>query len=114
MRVPYDLKLEAVALYREHPASTVIEILGLNVQPRTVQRWALQVHGHPVSRQQLQRHDPLRTRVVALMVAGGLDEHYCLEGHRSFHPCLIRELARDRSIESLAFVCAKHRHAGDC
>ena len=45
MRVPYDLKLEAVDLYREHPASTVIEMLGLNVQPRTVQRWAGQVYG---------------------------------------------------------------------
>lgn len=107
--------MEAVDLYREHPAATVIEMMGLHVEPRTVQRWARQVLGAPVTRRQLRRHDPLRTRVVALMVADGLDEKYCSACQRmSFHPCLIRELRRDRDIGSLVFVCSKCAGPGDC
>lgn len=115
MRATYDLKLEAIDLYREHPASVVKEMLGLEETPRTIQRWAGRVHGRRPTVRSLYRHDVLRTRVMALMVAGGLHDHYCsVHQGMSFHPCLIRELARDQSIGSLVFVCSKCSTPGDC
>jgi hypothetical protein len=112
MRANHNQKLEAVELCRERPALMVKEILGLEETPRTIQRWYGRVYGPRPTRRDLERHDVLRTRVVALMIAGGLNERYCVEGHWSFHPCLIRELKRDSEIGSLAFVCTKRARPG--
>src|SRR5690348_16933936 len=114
MRTPYDQQLEAVELLRELPAWAVVEKLGLSVTPRTVERWAIRAYGSRPTKRRLQRRDVLRDAVVHALEAAGLDRHYCLEAHRSFHPCLIRKVHVEPGIGSLAFVCHKHSRPGDC
>lgn len=97
-----------------YPAWMIVERLGLPRSERTVQRWINQHLGSLPTKRAVARRDPLRSRVVAAMVAGGLNEHYCYVCQRlSLGPCLIRELARDLDVGSLAFVCRKCARPGD-
>ena len=60
------------------------------------------------------RNDKLRRRVVAAMIATGLDPHRCHACPRTtVRPMYIRETAQDDEISSLVFVCRDCKRAGE-
>lgn len=81
---------------------------------RTVQKTVNKYFGPRPPRPKAVAGDRLRRRVVAWMVANGLDEHYCFQCQKwSAFPCSIRELRQDDELGSLAFVCRHCTRAGD-
>jgi hypothetical protein len=96
------------------PAWEIKERLGLRQSVRQVQRLIHSRLGPRPTRRAIERRDVLRDAVVYEMERGGLDRHYCLEGHHSLHPCLVRKIHPEPGVGSLAFVCRKHGVAGDC
>lgn len=112
MRATADERYEA--LYLTDPtnpgfmsASAVAERLGL--PERNVQRWANKAYGRIPTRRELKRRNPEREAQVRQAEADGLDRRYCLLGHSSYHPTLLRRLPDG----SVAFVCRKHARRGD-
>lgn len=95
-------------------ASEIIEDLGLTVGERTIQKQVARYLGHRPTKAMLEAYDPLRSRVVAYMVAQGLDERYCSSCFTStLYKCAIRALKSDDSLDSLVFVCRHCATAAD-
>lgn len=89
-----------------YSAAAIIEQLGLNVSERTIQRFLAAHFGKRPTLKSVRRYDPVRARVVAWMVACGLNEHYCSAcGRATGRPCMIRELRRSADLGDLVFVC---------
>lgn len=108
MHVPPYLKAEAIELSRSMPAWAVRERLGLAVNDRTIQRWARREYGTIPTRRQLAARNPEREALVRSMEADGLHRRYCVRGHTSFWPCLIRGFKGEH-----VFVCRRHAERGD-
>lgn len=110
----YDLE-EVLALAQSGKvASEIVEELGLTVTERAIQKAVNKYLGPRPPRPKAVAGDRLRRRVVAWMVANGLDEHYCFQCQKwSAFPCSIRELRKDDDLGSLAFVCRHCTRAGD-
>lgn len=95
-------------------AAEIIETLGLTVTERAIQKAVNKYLGPRPKRAPAVAGDRLRRRVVAWMVASGLDEHYCAACNRwSAFPCSIRELRQDDELGSLVFVCRHCVRPGD-
>jgi len=92
----------------DQPAWIVKERFGLAEDVRTLQRWARREYGTIPTRRQLARRNPEREVLVRRMESGGLHRRYCVRGHTSFHPCLIRAFRGEH-----VFVCRKHAVRGD-
>lgn len=110
----YDLD-EVLALAEAgKTASEIVEDLGLIVGERAVQKAVNKFLGPLPKRAPAVEGDRLRRRVVAWMVASGLDDHYCFHCEKwSAWPCSIRELKRDDDLGSLVFVCRRCVRPGD-
>lgn len=110
----YDLD-EVLALAEAgKTAAEIVEELGLMVGERAIQKTVNKFLGPRPKRAPAVVGDPLRRRVVAWMVASGLNDHYCFQCEKwSARPCSIRELKRNNDLGSLAFVCRHCVRAGD-
>lgn len=110
----YDLD-EVLALAEAgQTAAEIVEELGLMVGERAIQKTVNKFLGPRPQRAPAIVGDPLRRRVVAWMVASGLDDHYCFQCEKwQPWPCSIRELKRDNDLGSLTFVCRHCVRAGD-
>ena len=102
----YDLD-EVLALAEAgHSAAEIIEDLSLKVGERTIQKQVSKYLGHRPTKLTIETYDPIRSRVVAYMVAQGLDERYCSVClKRTLYKCAIRALRRSDSLDDLVFVC---------
>ena len=110
----YDLD-EVLALAESGKcAAEIIEHLELSVGERAIQKAVNKFLGPRPTRAPAVEGDPLRRRVVAWMVANGLDDHFCFLCEKwSASPCSIRQLKRDDDLGSLAFVCRHCTVPGD-
>jgi hypothetical protein len=89
-----------------YSAPRIIETLGLSVGERTIQKYVAAHFGHRPTIKSVEAYDPVRSRVVAYMVANGLNEYYCSNCHRrSSYKGSIRELRQSDSLDDLVFVC---------
>jgi hypothetical protein len=110
----YDLD-EVLALAEAgRTAAEIIEELGLLVGERAIQKTVNKFLGPRPQRAPALSGDRLRRRVIAWMVASGLDDHYCFQCEKwSAWPCSIRELKQDDDLGSLVFVCRHCVRPGD-
>lgn len=110
----YDLD-EVLALAESGKcAAEIIEDLQLSVGERAIQKTVNKFLGPRPTRAPAVEDDPLRRRVVAWMVANGLDDHFCLQCEKwSAWACSIRQLKRDDDLGSLVFVCRHCAAPGD-
>lgn len=110
----YDLD-EVLALAESGMSAVeIIEDLGLSVGERAIQKTVRKFIGPRPQRPQAVVRDKLRRRIVALMIARGLNERFCnICDKYSPFPCSIREMKADDNLESLCFVCRHCRRAGD-
>lgn len=110
----YDLDEVCALAEAGKTASEIVEELGLSVGERAVQKAVNKFLGPRPQRAPAMSGDRLRRRVVAYMIANGLDEHYCYECEKwSVRPCSIRELKQDDELGSLVFVCRHCVRPGD-
>lgn len=113
-RHTYDLDEVLAYAAAGKSAAAIIEAFGLSVGERTIQKQVAKHLGHKPTRAQLERYDPLRSRVAAYMVGQGLDERYCSAClRRTLYKCAIRALDSGESLDSLVFVCRQCATAAD-
>lgn len=91
----------------DQPAWIVKERYGLEQDVRTLQRWARREYG-TIPTRQVMLADRERYKLVLRAEADGLDRRYCVNGHVSYWPCLLRRIG-----DGYAFVCRKHSRRGD-
>jgi hypothetical protein len=94
-------------------ATELMEAMGIPDEHRRAVQRAINRYFGPQPRRVV-RNDVLRRRVIAEMVARGLDPHRCHACSRvTTMPMYLRELAQDDAIGSLVFVCRRCKRAGD-
>lgn len=109
----YDL--DEVLAYAESgkTASEIVEFLGLPVGERAIQK-AINKYLGPLPKRPPARADKIRGRVIAWMVANGLNDKVCCVCLKmSMFPMYIRELKQDDDLGSLIFVCRHCKRPGD-
>ncbi|MDI9934728.1 hypothetical protein QM806_04565 [Rhodococcus sp. IEGM 1351] len=109
----YDLD-EVLALAEAgKTAAEIVEELGLPVGERAIQK-AINKFVGPLPKRPAARSDKMRPRVVAWMVAHGLNEKVCCVCFKpSVFDMYLRELKRDDELGSLIFVCRHCKRVGD-
>lgn len=106
----YDLDEVLAFAESGKSAPEIIELLGLNVTPRAIQKTVNRYLGPRPVRRPAQH--ALVGPVRRYMEAQGLDARYCaLCCRHTFDLCFIRALAPD--LDSCIFVCGRCKRPGD-